>query len=137
MRMRRSIHISAMSECKKRKIEQHYLCSHCGRHLNEKSFKEHKRLYFSPTTKQWVRNEYLQSDTSSEDDLPSLPDSLSSDSESQLESHCHLERDRSSSPLLLDSQTERASVGQQIPAGQGMDFATILCYSKKKYTPVG
>ena len=119
------VNISTMSECKKRKTEQHYLCSHCGHHLNEKSYKEHKRLYFSPTTKQWVRNEYLQSDTSSEDNLPSLPDSLSSDSEPQLESHCHLERDRSSSPLSLDSQTERTSVGQ-ISSGQGMLPQSLL-----------
>ena len=59
------------------RISGHCLCPHCGHNLNKKSFKEHKRLYFSQATKEWVKSHSLQTADSSDDDLPSLPDSES------------------------------------------------------------
>ena len=70
----------AMSEnCKRPRISEHYLCPHCGHTLNKKSFKEHKRLYFSTATKQWVETSCSFQTDSSDDDLPSLPESEPSD----------------------------------------------------------
>lgn len=88
------------SSAKKRKRE-HLLCPHCDSYLNEKSFRDHKRLYFSPATKKWIRREECR-ESDSEDDLPSLPDSRSSDSGDLLHQTSPQEVD--SSPLSLPDQ---------------------------------
>ena len=87
------------SNAKKRKRE-HLFCPHCDSYLNDKSFRDHKRLYFSPATKKWIRKEECR-EADSEDDLPSLPDSRSSDSELL---HQNSPPEVDSSPLSLPDQ---------------------------------
>lgn len=33
---------------------RYHLCPHCNKNLNIKRFKEHKRLYFNESSKQWI-----------------------------------------------------------------------------------
>lgn len=71
-----------MIPAKKRRTE-HIFCSHCNSYLTDKLFKDHKRLYYSPTTKRWIQENEFQDDS---DELPSLPDSSASDSDGIAES---------------------------------------------------
>ena len=85
-----------------RKVE-HYLCQHCGHFLNEKAFKDHRRLFFSPTTKQWIRSEEDAHSNGSDDNLPSLPESCSSDDDvipQQKETESYLSSDSLEEPFM-------------------------------------
>ena len=44
--------------CKK-SLLTHRRCPHCGKVLNIKTFKEHRRLYYDDATKLWTTNEDL------------------------------------------------------------------------------
>lgn len=52
----------------------HKLCPHCGKELNIKTYKEHKRLYYNDSTKEWLRTEptLFESDSEASTDM-SLP----------------------------------------------------------------
>lgn len=52
------------------------LCSHCHKELNLKIYKEHKRLYYDPVKKSWVKDDKCdaQGDDQSSSDLSSIDD---------------------------------------------------------------
>ena len=93
----------------------HKWCPHCRKELNIKPYKEHKRLYFNESTKQWLNvDEHVggsDSDTSTNLSLPDgclegLDDerggapSLNLDSS---EVECELEKGSTHSPAASDA----------------------------------
>lgn len=52
------------------------LCGHCNREVNEKIFKEHRRLYYDPTTKIWTRESEVTQDDHDDASLSSELESL-------------------------------------------------------------
>ena len=66
------------------KTVERYLCQHCGHYLTKKTFRDHRRLFFSPAKKQWIQSKEDSQNYGSDDNLPSLPESESCSSDDDM-----------------------------------------------------
>ena len=44
-------------------LHKYRVCPHCGKELNLKKFREHKRLYYESGTKQWCKQDRMDCST--------------------------------------------------------------------------
>ena len=65
----------------------HKWCPHCGKELNIKTYKEHKRLYYNESTKEWLGND-SESEASTDMSLPDTADEMPSHSSQSSDDEC-------------------------------------------------
>ena len=89
-------------------METHQICGHCGKSLGEKTYKEHKRLYYHEG--RWIKQKELlpQDESSTTSSLCSEP---SMDTQSRASSELHNE-DGGMAKIGKHSRIESSSLGE-------------------------